>query len=536
LAEDDERAAWCSSPARSGMDDEDWAANPWQAEADAHIMQLQQAGSTGSIFPHMQGSRIGGVAQAGVTVVTPEQLLRRNYDLEGQVALLEDLVTRRERELAEEVQQRLQLESSVSHDSSPQRPRTAEEVRGEDLERKNNFLSVVVARFEKKTMQLEEEIVALTLAKQAAEARAAGVMDLSGRFALEGGGRSSQASSLADVATQAQDDLILRVNDLEGQMALLEEAVVGKDTELEVLRARVEAAEAEASSRSACRIPDHTVELEELRQRSEFLSGVVSRFEKKTMGLQEELDAQVVRGQEAIAKQAAAHQEELRAARDEAAKLLAARQAAEAQAAELAAAKAETAERLAEQREATESANLAMRDLKKEHNRKMQDLLRRIQILEKKRHDLDMEKRQLESASTTAAAPAGAAPGGSTEVEQPVMGLEEQDEQQFREVKDLEKELRESKELNAQLIDRLARERSKHTESAKNMEAIMHDNGVMSSRVNQLTEQLFTLVEMNDHLNEKLASQDAGGSSGGAGGAYRLATVSEETDCLDTMS
>merc|ERR1719265_991935 len=45
-------------PKSPGNDEEEeWAANPWQAQVDAHIMQLRQAGA---VFPQVNASGLSG--------------------------------------------------------------------------------------------------------------------------------------------------------------------------------------------------------------------------------------------------------------------------------------------------------------------------------------------------------------------------------------------------------------------------------------------------------------------------------------------
>ena len=190
-------------------------------------------------------------------------------DLEGQVAFLEDAALRREREL-EDSHARLRLVESRQQVEGQSCISTSA-LDAEDLQRKNAFLSVVVSRFERKAMDLEKEIVTLTVEKQEAELRAQWASE---QFASEAvtvascrpspveadpsipeqtatGGRPVryEGTALADMEAQTDDELLVQIRELEGQVALLEDASARKEHELSAmgLRAEVEAAQAEAS-------------------------------------------------------------------------------------------------------------------------------------------------------------------------------------------------------------------------------------------------------------------------------------------------
>merc|ERR1712048_1492467 len=99
-----------------------------------------------------------------------------------------------------------------------------------------------------------------------------------------------------------------------------------------------------------------------------------------------------------------------------------------------------------------ENAAVTMRDLKKQHNQKMQDLLRRKQTHEKRRHNPDGAKSSADyevEVSAPVSQPAGAE--GAQEV-------------------------RKLKELNTQLIHRLANERSAHLEMSQRAEVMSREN------------------------------------------------------------
>jgi len=300
---------WRDSEVQQEEGEEQWPANPWQAQADAHIMQLRQSGA---VFHHIQQeggaesclARLNGAAlvvgssppdvrhmglhgqslasAGGLNAVPGGMALAPDLqaqtvrdlslcvnDLEGQVAFLEDAALRREREL-EDSHARLRLVESRQQVEGHSCISTSA-LDAEDLQRKNAFLSVVVSRFERKAMDLEKEIVTLTVEKQAAELRAQWASEqfasksvsvascrpspveadpsISDQTATGGRPVRYEGTALADMEAQTDDELLVQIRELEGQVALLQDASTRKEHELSAtgLRAEVEAARAEAS-------------------------------------------------------------------------------------------------------------------------------------------------------------------------------------------------------------------------------------------------------------------------------------------------
>merc|ERR1712070_162082 len=118
------------------MGEDEWAANPWQAQVDAHIMQLRQAGA---VWPQVPGNNPAGprvafgmpMATCGVSL---EDLLQRNAHLEGQSAYLEERLAMREKELEQAMQQHIGGSSSSS--SVPRRDHEAQTLVAEAAELK----------------------------------------------------------------------------------------------------------------------------------------------------------------------------------------------------------------------------------------------------------------------------------------------------------------------------------------------------------------------------------------------------------------
>merc|ERR1711966_559731 len=198
--------------------------------------------------------------------------------------------------------------------------------------------------------------------------------------------------SSAAQETDGQKDaevMVGRLNELEGQLLLLEDSVSRKDAELNDLKLRRAAEESErlALKKSQRLNQQALADAEKLRIENAFLSGVVSRFEKKTMGLERQLEtlSEVKAQAEAKEKEAAARKEELQVVQAEAEMQQEREHAAALRTSALEQANAESIERLEEQQQAAESAALPLRDYKKEHNQKMQELLRRLQSVEKQK-------------------------------------------------------------------------------------------------------------------------------------------------------
>jgi len=425
-------------------EDEDlWPANPWQAQADAHLRQLQRCslpqdvpgvpGVPGVVLSAAAAAALlglqgpGGDRPCGPCGCTPlptlpvrqgypapvstaeEGLAQRVRELEGQLAAMEEKSAAQERQL-QEAEARLcglQQRSAASSSSGG-----VNEV--EALQRKSDFLSVLVSRFERKTMALEEEIAGLTVA-------------------LEEKSKPSTlaaSSAAASSQTEAFEEEDSRTVELEGQLALLEESLSGKERELGEMKERL-AEEQQLRATVKGRTPQElAAEVEALQSRAGFLSELVTRFEDKTMVLEGQVKSLTTSEQDA--------REQLQQ-RDEA---------------------------LSEAKEDAASAALSLRDAKKEHNRRVQELLRQVQQLEARgRRDLEAKA---------------------------------QEDQ---------KELKELKELNAQMLQRLTRERSEHAETKTRLKEASGERENLASRIGILTEQLFELSEQNDSLEEKLRAR-----------------------------
>lgn len=339
-----------------------------------------------------------------------------------------------------------------------------------------------------------------------------------------------QLRGSADAATQTGDEGSSRLNDLEGQLAVQEDTLARRDQEIRNLRAQLGALgpqHAADAARRRAEVEGLRQSKEELRRRNEFLTAIVSRFEGKTIGLQRQLDDMSAarreaearaQGEEAAAREAALLREACRAAEAEAGSRAEGLREAEALARELRAAHEEALASAAENREAAESAGVVIRDLKKEHNRKMQDVLRRA---ERRRQDLGNDRRhvgQEASAQTLPHSEAQAAPPTAS-----CGGAEAQESKEISEPK----ELKELKDLNMQLVERLAQERSAHQKMQEGLEATSGERETLSSRVDQLSDQLIYLADLNDELREEL----------GAATAACCATMTGvDADRLDAMS
>mmetsp|Transcript_13407 Transcript_13407/g.37063 ORF Transcript_13407/g.37063 Transcript_13407/m.37063 type:complete len:527 (-) Transcript_13407:99-1679(-) len=479
--------------AQAAPEEEEWAANPWQAQADAHMIHLQQAGA---FAPRVPGEGTGGFLGVGsgmafgapaflcslaVPAQSAEELARQVRDLEGQVAVLEETLASRQRELEEA---RFAPPPRGARSTCPSSSGAGPAV--EEIERKNEFLSVLVARFERKTMALEEELAVLTLAKRDAEAQ------------VQAGACAGPPKLTTNSAAQTPEDLLARrAEELEDLAANLEELLAGRDAELAEARARLADAEAQARSARECGRASAALEaeVEQLRQRNGFLTGLVARFEQKTMDLEGRLAALT-----SARRAAAAHAEEataeLRAELREAQSV-----AAEGQEAVLA-----VRERLGEQREASEGAAVALRDLKRDHNRKIQEVLRHAQALERRNGELEAESWRLEAAAQAAAASAAEAEAAAAvavaqgPLPPPPKGAA---------AAAAPRELAELRELNAQLVRRLTEERAEHTRTRLCLVDASQDNELLSARLGRLTEQLCDLVELNDDLRQQLANGTA---------------------------
>jgi len=413
-------------------DEEDlWPANPWQAQADAHLLHLQrsfqpQQPQVQQVQAPTPALLMGGGNHAvfvpvhanGYLGVQPEgSLLRRIQDLEGQVAALEETSAGQEREL-EEAQAKLErAESSPSKSPASCSPRSDED-QIEALQRRNQFLTCLVDRFEKKTMALEEEVAGMTIGAPK-----------SSRRHREAAVATAIKTGEAAIQTEA-----VSVSDLEGQLALLQEELAGKDRELHALKEQLaEEGRLRRSTEAAFegRTPQQLVsEMEILQGKANFLQDVVTRFEDKTMVLERQAKALSASEKDAKGRleQKENDLEQLKAG----------------------------SERL---RDEAESAKVALRDAKKEHNRRVQELLRQVQQLEARGK---------------------------------------------REEKEEAKELKESKDLNTQLVGKLSRERAELAQTKQELATARSERDQLEGRITGLSDQLFELSDLNDTLREQM--------------------------------
>jgi len=306
--------------------------------------------------------------------------------------------------------------------------------------------------------------------------------------------------SFSDTSAQTGDELARRIGEMEGVIAQQEYTIDRRDQELRNLRLRV--GEQGLQQRTAGELARQRAEVEgwrqssdELKRRNEFLTAIMSRFERKTMGLERQLDEArtsrhevVARAEEVEARLAATEllREELQVAQAEATASLEDKRLSQARNEELSAENAEQVEQSIELREAAESAGVVVRDLKKQHNAKVQELLRKVQALESRQQLQQQQQQQT---------PRGGPEGGSAAVAAAEVARA--------------KEFKELKELNVQLIERLGLERSAHTKSQERVKAISNENETLTSRVGMLSDQLIELSDLNDALHDELSAASA---------------------------
>ncbi|CAE7513114.1 unnamed protein product [Symbiodinium microadriaticum] len=402
-----------------GNEDEGlWPANPWQAQADAHLLHLQRSlqevAGPALILP----CGVPTCGSAGFILAPPFEpsqpqstspfshgdhsgLLRRVHDLEGQVASMEVAAAAQGRDLDEA---RAELEALRRKPVS----KAADDTALCALQEKNDFLQVLVGRFERKVMTLEEENAGLTVAL------------------------GKQQTSSASIGLQTEDGII---DELEGQVEMLAQQLRSKDFELQQVKDSLEAVPAQRG-RTARELAD----VESLQSRTGFLSDLVNRFEDKTMALEKELkemreDRAVDAARQKIVEDAA-HQ---------------------------------NAEALQQSKEEVESMKLLLRDTKKEHNKRVQDLLKQIQLARGRRTDTKSKEEQ-------------------------------------ERLEQLRDELRELKDLNGRLVERLGHERAEHAEARQQLFRSERERGILEQRTENLSEQLIVLAEVNDsleHLHEQ---------------------------------
>ncbi|CAE7193371.1 unnamed protein product, partial [Symbiodinium natans] len=405
-----------------GNEDEGvWPANPWQAQADAHLLHLQrslqEAAGPAFLFPCAQPCVSSGLilaapaeasqqpraqptahaAQPTTSFASPQApspgLLRRVHELEGQVASMEVAAAAQGRDLdearAELAVLRRKPTSKVADDSALCA-----------LQEKIDFLQVLVNRFERKVMTLEEENAGLTVAL------------------------GKQAPSRS---TACQTEGVMC--ELEAQVELLEEKLHSKEVELQQAQESLEAERAQRSRDAAAvcgRTPRQLAdEVDSLQSRTSFLSDLVDRFEDKTMALEKQLKEMREKLSCSAAKQELAEE-----------------------------AMRQSANALQESREEAESSKLLLRDTKKEHNKKVQELLKQIQLARCRRTDAKSQE----------------------------------------ELQRLRDELQELKELNSRLVERLGHERAEHADARQQLHFSERERQLLELRTEHLSEQEMTSI------------------------------------------
>ncbi|CAE7237220.1 RYR1 [Symbiodinium necroappetens] len=248
------------------------------------------------------------------------------------------------------------------------------------------------------------------------------------------------------------------IDELEGQVEMLAQQLRSKDRhpfavdatresedfELQQVKDSLEAVQAQRGRHCVRQLGPRTAhelaDVESLQSRTGFLSDLVNRFEDKTMALEKELkemreDRAVDAARQKIVEDAA-HQ---------------------------------NAEALQQSKEEVESMKLLLRDTKKEHNKRVQDLLKQIQLARGRRTDTKSKEEQ-------------------------------------ERLEQLRDELRELKDLNGRLVERLGHERAEHAEARQQLFRSERERGILEQRTENLSEQLIVLAEVNDsleHLHEQ---------------------------------
>lgn len=337
-------------------------------------------------------------------------VLHRLHDLEGQLAAAEAKIAAQSYEL-QEARQELEL----TQRRRPPGP-GAEELAA--LQEKNEFLNALMSRFEHKVMLLEEENAKLTIA-------------------------AAHRCAVVHAATQVEDQAL---HEVEGQLAMVEGHLRRKEHELQEVKDSLKKEKRNWNSFLSVakgRTPAQLVsEVETLQSRNGFLSDLVRRFEDKTMVL--ERQSKELSEEMSVCKK---EKEEAQSTAAEELRLSALRQ-----------------QQLMEE---AKGAALLLRDIKREHNKKVQELLRQLAEARSKAR----------KASPEECCPC------------PVKELTE---------------LKELKELNSQLVERLGKERSDHAETKARLDLAQREEETLQLRIKSLSSQLIQLAELNDDMEEQL--------------------------------
>jgi len=448
--------------------EEDWPENPWQAQANAQVLQLHGgvpvalglpallccglavAGphphaylATDLNMPSDMAAATWSVASGPAAAVAAAAAEQHVADLEGQIAALEETLVCKQRELDNATRVPLGNSGTCRRtQSSYQRSaEVSEEIH--ELSRRNEFMRLLVARFERKTMILEEELASLTLSRREADSRA----------------------EAATVTAKHQKELAA---EFEGHAALLQEKIIACEAELLHLRdgrgSHPSAAERLAAEE---RVANENAQAEALglRDRCAFLEGLVARFEQKTMVLESQL-----RGLSPLRRQVAASANEVAGLKGASAQAAAeaTRAAAEASTALL-----EAHEATSEHRAAVRAKEVELREWKRRHDRRQQESSCQIKALEKQKRCLEAETKRLQDLCRLPEEPP---------------------------------EVKRLKDLNTQLMERLATERGNSAQTKQALEAALQNSEDLEHRTARLSEQLCELAEVNDDLEEKLVA------------------------------
>jgi len=330
--------------------------------------------------------------------------------LEGQLAAAEAKIGSQNYELQE-----ARRELDVALRKRPAATPAAEELAA--LQEKNDFLQALMSRFERKVMVLEEENAKLTVAAA----------------------RCTKAER-SEVGTQAEDDVL---HELEGQLALVEGNLRRKDHELKEVKDSLRTEKRNWDSFLSAakgRTPEKLMsEVESLQSRNGFLSDLVGRFEDKTMVLERQMKSLATTEKELRDELTACRkeQEKVKATADDELRANSAKQ-----------------QQLMEE---AKGAALLLRDVKRENNKKVQELLRQL---------AEARSKARKASETCRTVP--------------------------------------REELNGQLVERLGKERFEHAETKTRLDLEHREKETLQLRVTSLSSQLIQLAELNDDLEERL--------------------------------
>jgi len=534
-------------------EDEQWAANPWQAQADAHLLQLTQgpcyaAAAVPSI--HCDGQAVLCSLAAWQTsnrplqpVASPPFVPQRKFlgqgplpqlglgsahrpgsgvqreralseistvdgalsayigDLEGQVAQLEETAARRERDLQEST-------SANQRENPGGSPGLTVEVQA--LKEQNDFLSNIISRFETKTMHLQGQMPTRSVVK------------LEHQFSPRA---RSSGSLVQDVAAQTEirsvdalDGRLRQLVELEGQVALLEDAIVGKDQELVDIRTSA------ATPAEDCRAAlSHEVDclsgrLHAVEQERDFFQGLVARYERKVMDMEAgefaRVTADLARAEGELAEKSTDLEKfktsaselnvEVAALRTELVEQQGSLTRAEFRVAELSQLHDASNAKAHEHQEQAQRVAVTLKEVRQQHNQKTQDLLRRLQTSEQRTAKAEDERRKWEENDFEKAQVLEAEAAAE---------VEPKADPNVEAMQQMDKELQRLRKLNSDLLKKLQDERLEHVASRESLSKAVRDHAVLADerhttevRLRSLAEQLYTLVEENEALSSSASA------------------------------